>query len=97
MPRAHYRPFTAYEEAVGFRGAKRNAHIFIGLFFAGIIFKVLLTYNFSPVCHRQMDEAQEEQWGESLTSRAMMAEQWMTKDSMKTSMERRRNLPPPLA
>lgn len=46
MPRAYYKPFTAYEEAVGFHAARRNAYILVALFGGGIIFKIILAHQF---------------------------------------------------
>lgn len=94
MPRAYYRPFTAYEEAVGFKGAKRNAHIFCGIFFAGLLFKVILAYHFSPVSNREMlsasGVANNPAYIASMEQRASLAESWMTQDNMRNAVERRR-------
>lgn len=95
MPRAYYRPFTAYEEVVGFKGAKRNAHIFCGLFLAGICFKVLLAFNFSPASNRDILASSgienDPSYIAAVERRAMLAESWTTRDSMKQSTERRRH------
>lgn len=94
MPRAYYRPFTAYEEAVGFKGAKRNAHIFCGIFFAGLLFKIILAYHFSPASNRQIlagsGVENNPAYIASMEQRASLAESWMTQDSMKNAVERRR-------
>ncbi|KAH9578020.1 hypothetical protein LSM04_002738 [Trypanosoma melophagium] len=49
MPRAYYKPFTVYEEAVGFHGAKRNAYICCALLFGGLIFKFAVLSQYSTV------------------------------------------------
>eukprot|EP00796_Vickermania_ingenoplastis_P008788 gene8788-6175_t len=93
MPRAYYRPFTAYEEAVGFHGTRRNAYICCALFFSGIIFKVLLAVRFSPVSNRDLvgeTANNNPEYAAALQHRAELVEQWTTQDSHQTAMARRR-------
>lgn len=94
MPRAYYRPFTAYEEALGFKAVKRNAYVFCALFFSGILLKLLLAYRFSPVSNRDLLAShgvdEDPRYINAMQQRAVLAENWMTRDSMKTATSRRR-------
>lgn len=80
MPRAYYRPFTLYEEIVGFHGARRNAYILSAFFFAGIIIKVFLMYNYSPASNQlvkrveEMTPEQRRQYEVGVEYRAKMAQ-----------------------
>jgi hypothetical protein len=47
MPRATVKPNTLYEDFVGFRGARRNAYFFLGVFGSLYIVKFILAVNFS--------------------------------------------------
>ncbi|CBH16194.1 uncharacterized protein TEOVI_000323600 [Trypanosoma equiperdum] len=49
MPRAYYKPFTVYEEVVGFHGARRNAYICCAILFGGLLFKILVLSQYSTV------------------------------------------------
>lgn len=45
MPRAGYKPFTAYEEAMGWKNAKRMSRICFAFFVAAYGFKLMIAYN----------------------------------------------------
>ncbi|KPA80778.1 hypothetical protein ABB37_04226 [Leptomonas pyrrhocoris] len=96
MPRAYYRPFTAYEEAVGFHAARRNAYILCAFFFGGLILKGVLTLNYSSVANPYKGAALEEdpRYQELLEKRLTLAESLSTQESMRRAMHARRSAPP---
>lgn len=96
MPRAYYRPFTAYEEAVGFHAARRNAYIFCALLFGGLIFKVVLMLNYSTVANPYQTNTLEDdpRYQELMEKRLALAQDLSTQESMKRAMRARRAAPP---
>lgn len=97
MPRAYYKPFTAYEEAVGFHATKRNAYFFCAVFFAGILFKGALMMNYSSVVQSpQMVRELEDNpsYQSMLDRRTELMETLSSQESLKKAMQRRRQAPP---
>lgn len=100
MPRAYYKPFTAYEELVGFQNAKRNAFICCGLFFGGIVFKCVLMLNYSPVSSYGSAQAQMEaleqdpQYRARMEARVHTSEMLMDKDAARRSVRAKLGAPP---
>lgn len=97
MPRAYYKPFTAYEEALGFHAARRNAYFFCAVFFGGILFKCMLMANYSTVVetHESIRNLEgNPQYQAMLDQRVELMETIITKDSMKKAMNSRRQAPP---
>ncbi|KPI84141.1 hypothetical protein ABL78_6815 [Leptomonas seymouri] len=96
MPRAYYRPFTAYEEAVGFHAARRNAYCFCAFMFGGLLLKVALTMRYSTVVNPNKGIALEEdpRYQELMEKRVALMEDLSTQESMKRAMRARRFAPP---
>ncbi|EPY31103.1 hypothetical protein STCU_03621 [Strigomonas culicis] len=99
MPRAYYKPFTAYEEAVGYHGAKRNAYFFLALFFGGLLFKCVLLNNYSTVMNPDLEgrsplEA-DPRYRAAMDRREELLQDIASKEAMRRAI--RRQLPPPPA
>jgi hypothetical protein len=96
MPRAYYRPFTAYEEAVGFHAARRNAYICCAFLFGGLLLKIVLTMNYSTIANPVHGNVLEDdpRYQEMMEKRLALAEDLSTQESMKRAMRARRAAPP---
>lgn len=55
MPRAYYKPFTWYEDAVGFKVIRRLTKVVVGLYFAGILIKIGFASTYSESAMQQVD------------------------------------------
>ncbi|KEG14000.1 hypothetical protein DQ04_00671030 [Trypanosoma grayi] len=95
MPRAYYKPFTVYEEAVGFHGTKRNAYICCAFLFGGLLFKVLVlsrystASNFSALSELENDP----QYQAVVAERMQLAENLASREAMRRAMSARRAPP----
>ncbi|CAD2222496.1 hypothetical protein AGDE_03257 [Angomonas deanei] len=99
MPRAYYKPFTVYEEVVGFHNAKRNAYIFCGLFFGGILFKCLLMSKYSSVVNPDLNDGlaleDDPRYRAAMQERAELVYTTGSRDAMQKAIRKRRLEPPP--
>lgn len=96
MPRAYYRPFTAYEEAVGFHAARRNAYLCCAFLFGGLVLKVVLTLRYGAVANPHQATVLEDdpRYQELMERRLSLAEDLSTQESMRRAMQARRAAPP---
>lgn len=96
MPRAYYRPFTAYEEAVGFKGARRNAYLCCAFLFGGLLFKVAMMLRYSTVVSSNIPDALESdpRYQALLEKRLSLSQDLSSQESMKRAMLARRSAPP---
>ncbi|GET85758.1 hypothetical protein, conserved [Leishmania tarentolae] len=96
MPRAYYKPFTAYEEAFGFHATRRNAYIMCSLLFGGLLLKCMLLLKYSSVANQNWTTPLEDdpRYQELMERRLALAEDLSTQESMKRAMRARRSAPP---
>ncbi|KAG5507723.1 hypothetical protein JIQ42_08011 [Leishmania sp. Namibia] len=96
MPRAYYKPFTAYEEAFGFHGTRRIAHIMCSVLFGGLLLKCVLLLKYSSVSNPKWTSPLEDdpRYQELMERRLVLAEDLWTQESMRRAMRARRSAPP---
>ncbi|KAK7196418.1 hypothetical protein NESM_000579000 [Novymonas esmeraldas] len=96
MPRAYYKPFTAYEEAFGFHAVRRNAFIMCGFFFGGLLLKGVLLLKYSSVANPTLSTPLEDdpRYQQLMERRIALADDLSTQESMKRAMQARRAAPP---
>lgn len=96
MPRAYYKPFTAYEEAVGFHAARRNAYVLCAFFFGGLLLKCAFVFQYGSAAHAPVTAALDDdpRYQEMMERRLAMTESLATQESMQRAMRARRNAPP---
>ncbi|CAM36858.1 conserved hypothetical protein [Leishmania braziliensis MHOM/BR/75/M2904] len=96
MPRAYYKPFTAYEEAFGFHATRRNAYIMCSVFFGGLLLKCMLLMKYSSIATPSWTSPLEDdpRYQEMMERRLALAEDLSTQESMKRAIRTRRSAPP---
>mmetsp|Transcript_26558 Transcript_26558/g.30738 ORF Transcript_26558/g.30738 Transcript_26558/m.30738 type:complete len:92 (-) Transcript_26558:23-298(-) len=90
MPRAYYKPFTMYEDIVGFRTINRFTKFLMGGLFGLLGLKMVFFTQFNN--HIPDEELTPEQL-ELLANRADLASKLSSSEAMRKSMRERR-LPP---
>ncbi|KAF8291141.1 hypothetical protein TcYC6_0124270 [Trypanosoma cruzi] len=95
MPRAYYKPFTVYEEAVGFHGTRRNAYFCCALLFAGLMFKILLLSRYSTASDfSDLPSLKDNpQYSNMVAERMELAESLASLEGMRRAMKNRRAPP----
>ncbi|CAJ1005601.1 hypothetical protein Q4I28_000921 [Leishmania naiffi] len=96
MPRAYYKPFTAYEEAFGFHATRRNAYIMCSVLFGGLLLKCMLLIKYSSIVTPSWTSPLEDdpRYQEMMERRLALAEDLSTQESMKRAIRTRRSAPP---
>ncbi|AYU75930.1 hypothetical protein conserved [Leishmania donovani] len=96
MPRAYYKPFTAYEEAFGFHATRRNAYIMCSVLFGGLLLKCMLLVKYSSVVNPNRTSPLEDdpRYQELMERRLVLTEDLSTQESMKRAIRARRSAPP---
>jgi hypothetical protein len=90
MPRAYYRPFTVYEEAIGFRNIKGLSTCIFGLMVSGLAVKVYMAVNFSDI--GRGGTAMTDHQAQLMASRTQLLNDVQSREAMKASL--RSKLPP---
>ncbi|TPP51874.1 Ankyrin repeat family protein [Leishmania donovani] len=83
MPRAYYKPFTAYEEAFGFHATRRNAYIMCSVLFGGLLLKCMLLVKYSSVVNPNRTSPLEDdpRYQELMERRLVLTEDLSTQDT----------------
>jgi hypothetical protein len=94
MPRATLKPFTIYEDLVGFQGARRNAYLIFGGFSVLFVVKLILAMNFSmySTVTPLLNEAEDERYQEGMLARRDLAEQMLYREKLRRAAKQ-----PPIA
>lgn len=85
MPRAYYKPFTIYEEAVGFRNIKALTKGVAACLTCGLMFKVYMMANFSTT--RGVEKEMSAEQMEMLASRAQLLHDVTDRDALRRSIK----------
>ncbi|KAH8606372.1 hypothetical protein ERJ75_001537200 [Trypanosoma vivax] len=95
MPRAYYKPFTIYEEVVGFHGTRRNTYIFCGLLFGGLLFKMIVLSKYASVSDFSSagDPESLARYQESVGRRLDLAERLSSREDIRRAIAARRAPP----
>ncbi|ESL10902.1 hypothetical protein TRSC58_01357 [Trypanosoma rangeli SC58] len=95
MPRAYYKPFTVYEEVVGFHGTRRNAYLCCAFFFAGLLFKVCVLSRYSTASDfSELSRVEDDpQYQSFLAQRMELAESLASMEAMRRAVQARRAPP----
>lgn len=91
MPRASYRPFTVYEEAIGFRNIKGLTKGIFGLLCGGLVLKMYMFVNYSG-CTGYDDREMTPNQMELMASREQLIHNVTSRDELRRAM--RGKLPP---
>ncbi|CCW64437.1 unnamed protein product [Phytomonas sp. EM1] len=95
MPRAYYKPFTAYEELLGFRAVRRNAYFFCAFFFGALLFKFALLSKYSLSSSMSVADIENNpQYQNMLDQRLEIMETLSSQENMRRAMKRRLQAPP---
>lgn len=89
MPRAYYKPFTMYEEVVGFKRIQTIAKGLCAFMFGGFVLKIILNRSFSGGAVRRVEDMSPEEM-ELHNRRSEMAEGLFNREKISRHIQQKK-------